>query len=153
MKKKSFLLISVLTVGILLTGCNKKAASFDVNKLGEDLNSKITYQDELMNLDVDTASMFLNLSDINLVNTAIYEGSGATAEEIVVLECASGEDATKAQTMLKDRVEEQKESFENYVPGELTKLDAAVIEVNGNYVVLSVSDDPDGAKKIIAEYM
>ena len=36
---------------------------------------------------------------------------------------------------------------------ELTKLNAAVIVVSGKYAVLSVSDTPDEAKKIIGNYM
>ena len=55
--------------------------------------------------------------------------------------------------VLKTRVSEQIESFTDYVPGELTKLNAAVIKVNGKYAVLSVSDTPDEAGKIIGKYM
>lgn len=153
---KKFMLAAVLAVsvfGTMLSGCGSKEASFDVKALGADLNSKITYQDTLTELDMDTASMFLNLSDVNVVNAAIYEGSGGTAEEIVVLECASAEDASKAKTVLKTRVSEQIESFTDYVPAELTKLNAAVIKVNGKYAVLSVCDTPEEASKIIAQYM
>lgn len=153
MKRIGKVVTSVVIAASLLAGCGSKEASFKVGDLGNDLNTKITYQDELMLLDVETASMFLNLSDISIVDSAIYEGSGATAEEIVVLECTSGDEAKKAEQMLKDRVEEQKESFKDYVPEELTKLDAAIVVTNGNYAVLSVSNDPDGANAIIKEYM
>ena len=121
--------------------------------LGNELNEQITYADTLMPLDLDTAGMFLNLSEINVTKAAIYEGSGGTAEEIVVLECATEDDAKKAEEVLKTRVSEQIESFTDYVPGELTKLNAAVIKVNGKYAVLSVSDTPDEAGKIIGKYM
>lgn len=154
MKRRIALLVTVMTVLVCcLAGCGSKEASFDVKALGNDLNTKITYQDSLMELDTDTASMFLNLSDINIVNSAIYEGSGGTAEEIVVLECAGKDDAAKAQAMLEQRVKEQIESFTDYVPGELTKLNAAVIKVNGNYAVLCVCDTPEEASKIISQYM
>lgn len=154
MRKKVSVLLAVCLVALAgLTGCGSKEASFDVKTLGSELNTKITYQDTLMELDVDTASMFLNLSDINIVNSAIYEGSGGTAEEIVVLECAGTDDAAKAKAMLEERVKEQIESFTDYVPGELTKLNAAVIKINGKYVVLSVSDTPEEASKLIAQYM
>ena len=137
----------------ILAGCGSKEVSFDVKTLAEELNSQISYQDTLTELDMDTASMFLNLSELDIVNGVVYEGSGATAEEIVVLECATSEDGAKAEQVLKDRVAEQVESFTDYVPAELTKLDAAVIRVNGKYAVLSVSDTPDAAVKIIEKYM
>ena len=136
----------------LLIGCGKKA-DFDVDSLATDLDTKITYADGLSPMDLEMAGMFLNLSDVNVTKAAIYEGSGGTAEEIVVLECATDEDAQKAEQVLKTRVDEQIESFTDYVPAELTKLNAAVIKVSGKYAVLSVSDSPDEAKKIIDQYM
>ena len=152
MRKVMTVVAMVMAVAVL-AGCGGKAADFDVTALGNDLATKITYADTLAPMDLDMAGMFLNLSDVNVTKAAIYEGSGGTAEEIVVLECASDEDAKKAEEVLKTRVAEQVESFTDYVPEELTKLNAAVIKVNGKYAVLSVSDTPDEAKKIIEGYM
>ncbi len=152
MKKAILVLVSVFMV-MTLAACGGSKGDFDVDALGNDLSTKITYKDSLGKMDLDTASMFLNLSDLNVVKAAIYEGSGGTAEEIVVLECASDADASKAEQVLKDRVSEQIESFTDYVPEELTKLNAAVIKVSGKYAVLSVSDTPDEARKLIDQYM
>lgn len=139
--------------GVLMLGCGQKATNIDVVALGNDLNTQITYQDELAQMDVDTASMFLNLAAADIVSSSIYEGSGATAEEIVVLECSSKEEADKAKTILTDRVEEQIDSFTDYVPEELDKLNKAVIRTTGNYAILSVSNDPNKANSIIDSYL
>ncbi len=151
-KMRKLAIIAMVTLCALLAGCAKKA-DFDVDALAGDLNTKITYKDTLSPMDIDMAGMFLNLSDVNVIKAAIYEGSGGTAEEIVVLECATADDAKKAEEVLKTRVSEQIESFTDYVPEELTKLNAAVIKVNGKYAALSVSDTSDEAKKIIDQYM
>ena len=153
MRKMKLFMIVTVVAAFVLGACGGKKADFDVEALGNELNEQITYADTLMPLDLDTAGMFLNLSEINVTKAAIYEGSGGTAEEIVVLECATEDDAKKAEEVLKTRVSEQIESFTDYVPGELTKLNAAVIKVNGKYAVLSVSDTPDEAGKIIGKYM
>ena len=153
MRKMKLCTIVTVVATFVLGACGGKKADFDVEALGNELNEQITYADTLMPLDLDTAGMFLNLSEINVTKAAIYEGSGGTAEEIVVLECATEDDAKKAEEVLKTRVSEQIESFTDYVPGELTKLNAAVIKVNGKYAVLSVSDTPDEAGKIIGKYM
>ena len=153
MRKMKLFTIVTVVAAFVLGACGGKKADFDVDTLGSELNEQITYADTLMPLDLDTAGMFLNLSGINVTKAAIYEGSGGTAEEIVVLECATEDDAKKAEEVLKTRVSEQIESFTDYVPGELTKLNAAVIKVNGKYAVLSVSDTPDKAGKIIGKYM
>jgi len=149
--KKSIIMSVVLAV-VIFAGCGKMA-DYSVTDLGNELATSVAYDDELMPLDIETASMMLNLSDISIVESAIYESSGATAEEIIVLKCSSDEDASKAGKMMEQRVAEQKESFEDYVPAEIPKLDAAVIRTSGVYAVLSVSGDADGAGKIIDKYM
>ena len=151
--KKSAIMTVLAAVCLIMAGCGKKNADFDVDSLANDLATKITYADTLTAMDLDTAKMFLNLSDVNVTKAALYEGSGGTAEEIIVMECATDDDAKKAEQVLKTRVDEQIESFTDYVPEELTKLNAAVIKVNGKYAVLSVSDTPDEARKIIDSYM
>ncbi len=154
MRKMKIVTVVMCALAMMaVIGCGAKKADFDVTALGNDLATKITYADAIAPMDIDMAGMFLNLSDVNVKNASIYEGSGGTAEEIIVLECETEDDAKKAEQVLKTRVEEQKESFKDYVPEELTKLNAAVIKVNGRYAVLSVSDTPDEASKIIAEYM
>lgn len=158
MRKLGFLTV-VLTMAVtVLAGCGSasggsSSASADAKAIGADLAGKITYQDDMSEMDLDTIAMFMDLSDINVVNASIYESSGATAEEIVVLECASSADASKAASVFKTRVAEQKESFEDYVPEELDKLGKAVIATSGNFAVLSVSDDADTAKSIISDYL
>ncbi|MCR5222909.1 MAG: DUF4358 domain-containing protein [Lachnospiraceae bacterium] len=150
MKKR--VIAALLIVGLaLLTACGSKSA-MNVDEVSKRLLNEIAYQDELSSMGLDTASMFLNLSDIEVKNAAIYETSGWTAEEIVVLECASGADADKAKAALEARVAEQKVNYEDYVPEELDKLNDAVIVESGNFAVLSVSNDPDAARKILSEY-
>ena len=151
MKKMVAVMLTVSAV--LLGGCGSKEVSFDVTKLGDELNTQIAYGEELSPMDIDTASMFINLSGINIVNSSIYESSGATAEEIVVLECGSADDANKAKEAMQSRVEEQKESYVDYVPEEMPKLESAIVMTNGKYAVLSVSGDANAAKGIIDSYM
>ncbi|HAG69805.1 MAG TPA: hypothetical protein DCL38_07520 [Lachnospiraceae bacterium] len=125
------------------------AAEPDIQTIAQQLKDQITYQDELSEVDLDTASMFMSLQDVAIEEAVFYESSGATAEEIAVLKCASPEDAGKAEAALKTRVEEQKEAFEDYVPEELNKLSEAVIVVKGRVAVLSISNDPGKAKEIL----
>ncbi len=156
MKKemRNVLLGMMLIFAAVLTGCgNGNTKAFDATEVANRLLEEITYQDELTVVDFDTAGMILNFSNVNVVNGLVFEGSGATAEEIVVLECASDEDADAAKAALQARVQEQIESFTDYVPQELEKLNQAVIVESGKYAVLSVSSEPDLAKKIIGEYI
>lgn len=144
---------AVLAMVFALAGCGKKEVTMDVTEVANQLLENITYQDELSSIDLDTASMIFNFADVNIVNGAIFESSGATAEEIVVLECAEAADADAAKAALETRVADQKESYTDYVPEELVKLDKAVIATGGKYAILSVSDDPDKATEIINGYI
>ena len=141
----------VAATAVLLAGCAKSQKTVDPAKLATRLTTEITYQDELTAVDAETVSMIYYFDDAAITQSFVYEGSGATAEEVAVFECASEDDAAKVLQAVNERVEEQKESFTDYVPEELNKLDAAVIQKTGNYVVLSVSNEADQAKKIIAE--
>lgn len=123
----------------------------DVKNIAGSLLSEITYTDELSEVDIDTASMFLNFADVEIEEACIYESSGATAEEIVVLKCKDSDNASKAKSALKQRVEEQTENFTDYVPEEVPKLKDAVVFASGEYAILSVSADSSKAKEIIAK--
>ena len=79
----------------------------------------------------------------------VYRGSGATAEEIDCFE-ASDEDAAKEiYDVLKTYLEDQKKRYADYAPGEMDKLEKAVVVQNGKYVFMSISDDDAKAKEII----
>lgn len=152
--KKSVTLVSLILVfsmAFAMTGCGS-AKEMSVSEVSGRLLKEIAYQDDLSKVDLDTAAMFLNLADIDIKEAAIYETSGWTAEEIVVIEGATSADADKARAMLETRLEEQKNNYVDYVPEEMDKLYAAVLVESGNFAILSVSNEPDKAKSIIAEY-
>ena len=149
--KKKILAIASIIIMAALAGCGS-AKAMNVSEVSDRLFKEITYQDDLSKVDLDTAAMFLNLSDIDIKEAAIYETSGWTAEEIVVIEGATSEDADKAEAMLATRLEEQKTNYVDYVPEEMDKLNKAVIVKSGNFAILSVSNEPDKAKNIIGEY-
>ena len=121
--------------------------SVDAKAIADSLLSEISYTDQLSAVDLDTAKMFLNFADVEINEAYIYESSGATAEEIVVLVCKDSDSAAKAKSAFEQRVSEQKENFTDYVPEEVPKLNDAVII--REYAILSVSGDSAKAKDII----
>lgn len=152
MKKRLFSFGLVVIMALSIAGCGKKSVDIDTQGLADSLKSGVTYKDDLSPIDLDTAQMIYNFGDAEITEAAFYESTGATAEEIVVIKCAGEADAGKVEEALKARVDEQKESFTDYVPAELEKLNAAVIYKSGNCAVLSVSDEPDKARGIIDSY-
>ncbi len=149
MKKTILLCITVLIMVLTMPGCNKEEKTIDVAALGDALLNNITYTDEMAAIDLETAGMIYYFGEASVTNACIYESSGATAEEIAVFECADEASADLMEKAVADRIAEQKESFENYVPEELVKLDNAILVRSGKYVILSVSADAEQARKII----
>ena len=123
--------------------------SVDAKAIADSLLSEISYTDQLSAVDLDTAKMFLNFADVEINEAYIYESSGATAEEIVVLVCKDSDSAAKAKSAFEQRVSEQTENFTDYVPEEVPKLNDAVIITSREYAILSVSGDSSKAKDII----
>ena len=146
--KKTIMIGLIGTVALMsFTGCSKKEVKdIDVKTVANSLLNDIKYEDQLSEVSYD---IVYDMEDINVTDSAVYVSSGATAEEIAAIKCETKEDAAKVQTVLEERVKEQKDSFENYVPKELDKLDKAVIVKAGNTVVLSISNDDAKAKEII----
>ena len=81
--------------------------SVDAKAIADSLLSEISYTDQLSAVDLDTAKMFLNFADVEINEAYIYESSGATAEEIVVLVCKDSDSAAKAKSAFEQRVSEQ----------------------------------------------
>ena len=143
----------ILIIMISVAGCGGAGADVNAQELADALKSGITYKDDLSAIDLDTAKMFYSFGDTDIVEAVFYESSGATAEEIAVIKCGSEAEAGKAEDVLRTRVSEQIESYKDYVPEELNKLNAAVVYRKGNCAVLSVSDEPDKAREIITSYL
>lgn len=139
----------------VLASCGEQAENVevDINALAEALDTGITYQDPLEKLDDDMVGMLYSVDGL-VDASVVYMGSGATAEEIAVFDCVDADTAkNKVKPIVEDHVKSQIEAFENYVPEEVAKLNEAVIRQVGEYVVLSVSNDVDGANKILDEYL
>ena len=80
---------------------------------------------------------------------AAYVSTGATAEEIAVFSCTDDSAAQRVESALKQRVDSQKQSYVDYVPKEMTKLNDAVLIRRGNLVALCISNDSAAAKRLI----
>ena len=90
-----------------------------------------------------------DVKDEDVTKHAVYVSSGATAEEIAVFEAKDADAAARVKTAVDQRIADLKEGFENYVPGEMTKLNNPVVEVKGKYVLLCICDKPDEARTVI----
>lgn len=152
MKRIISSLLVVLCLLLPVTGCNKeKTPAKDVaaSELAQALLDGISFQDSMSPVDESAVTYLFQLDGISLTEYAVYESTGATAEEIAVLKAGSSKDAELLKEKVNARVAAQKIAYENYVPEELVKLGKPVIETSGNCVILCVTDEDEKAKEII----
>ena len=167
MKRQRFLLGMLLLcllalLGALLTGCgsgNNDAACIDIVKGCSEIASEGTfdtwagYGEEIYDDSFD--SMYGVQYDMIDDGAICYTEAGGVADEITVLHLKNQEDISIAKEKLSDRVATRRNAFAGYKPEEVSKIDNSRIIVQGNFVILLISDDNDAMeteiRRIISE--
>ena len=146
MRKSGF--IAVLAAGmLLLAACGSEAKNIDAAALASSLVTDISYDDQLEQISDDDVSMYIDVPDG--VKTVMYMGSGSTAEEVAVFEAPDKDTAATVKDNVQTYLDDQSDSFQDYIPEESKRIGNAVLEQKDQYVILCVSGDSDGAKEII----
>ena len=148
--KNAKFLLTILTLCVLLSACSsgKKEVKVDVASLASELNGCVT-TDTLTQTAADMIPTIYFLSADETVSAAAYMSAGSTACEVAVIECKDEASAKDVVEKFKTRVSSQSELYASYNPGEVEKLDAAVIKSAGKYAVLAVTDDAKKAEDIL----
>ncbi len=129
-----------------------EAEDIDVQVVADGILQGGDFKDNLASVDTTLAlTRLYNLDAGQVAASAFYTNSNATAEEIAVIKTASADYVDTVKAAYENRISDQKEACKDYLPDEMTKLDAAVIYTNGNYVVLCVSNDSAKAEQVIAD--
>jgi hypothetical protein len=82
-----------------------------------------------------------------------YASTGATAEEVSIIEARDAESAQAVMEFARARIASQKAEFENYAPEEMAKLNDPVLVRAGKYVILCLSNDNAAAERIIGDFI
>ena len=149
MKKAGMLCLMVM---LLLSACGEeKEVSLDVQQLATQLASQLEYDDRLTMLSEEMSGHLYAYTDEYVTESKVYVSTGATTEEIAVFQCVNAENAEKMEDKALERVEALKVSVRNYQPKELRRLEKALVQRYGRYVIVSISNEPEQAEEIIQE--
>lgn len=159
MRKKIFNICLATGIIGMLTGCDttvstseEEATNVDVTAMADALYTEVTYEDTLSELNDDTALSYYGIEQEDVTECVVMVSTGATAEEIAVFEATDSEAAEAIKEACENRLEKQINSYNDYKPAEISRLDDAIIEASGNYIVYCVADDTDKVNEIIDEY-
>ncbi len=152
MRTMKKLIPAVLAAILLLTACGgEEAVSLNMDNLANRLMQEITYEDTISETTPEMAQMLYGYADGQVVNCKVIISAGATTEEIAIFECADDQAVADVEAGAKARIEAQKVSVQSYKPEEMTRLDAAIVQVSAPYVIVSISSDSGTAQTIIDE--
>jgi len=156
MKKLTAVSVPLCIVLLLFAaGCSKQSGptDLDVKAAAAAVIASGAYTDE-MSLPADP-SMALSQYKIDAADVSdycVYFSSMATAEECAVFKAANADAAARVLSACKARQASQVTSYQNYVPTEVAKINAAIIQQAGDYVFYIVSNDQAKVTSVLAGY-
>jgi len=135
----------------MFTGCTQKVkpSEYDLDALSQQLQESAAFSDILSPVTKEIAASFYGFADADVTDCVVLCSTGATTEEIALFKCASEEAAAKLKANADTRVETQRTVYESYAPGEMPKLDDAIVTQNGLYVFYIVSADASKAQAVL----
>ena len=151
MKRFISLLLAVLTAATLVACGDKDSATVDAAGLGKALSERVQFDDTMSAVSYDDLKFYLELPE--KCEVGAYMSTGATAEEIFVVQCYNKTDAAAVKVSMQSYLDSQKQEMERYKPEEVARLDNAIFATYGTCVVLCVTNDTDTANAVIKEYV
>lgn len=125
-------------------------ASFTASQVTEAVLSEITINSAIQKGKDDLIAYFPDMDTAGLTDVSYYMcASGAYPDEIAVFIFESDDLASAGKAAVESRFEKQKSIYESYTPEEMYKLDDAVIEVKGNCIFYSVTENNSRASEIM----
>lgn len=149
MKRMICLLLAVMTV-FTTAACGDKSATIDAAALGAALAERVEFSTEMKEMSADELGYFLELPV--KCEVGAYMNTGATAEEIFVVECYNKTDAAALKVSIQAYLDSQKQEMERYQPEEVTRLSGAIFATYGTCVILCVTSDTTTANAVIKEF-
>ena len=150
MKKLTILLTALALVALAACGGKDPApAGYDPETTSKALLESDAFTDTLDTLDKDTAAAMYGIDAATITDCAVYASLSMGAEEIAVLTLTDEAAAKTAKEALDKRVSDQITALESYMPGEVDKLNHAIVEQAGNTALLVVAADADAARSVL----
>lgn len=140
-------MLAAMMAAMLLTCCNEQPKDVDIGALASQIVEGVSFADSLAEIDNSMISMLYSIE--GYTDAVLYKGSGATAEEVAIFKMETTDDAKSALEEAKAHIQSQIESYESYIPEEVSRLEDAIVRQDGCYVSVVVSADSAAAEKLL----
>ncbi len=135
--------LSVILSGaraLSLPACGGGETAFDPAADAKTLLESGAFSEALVEIDQTTACALYGIDEATVTGSAVYGATGC-AEELAVFTFSDEDAAQAGAKQLGYRVEDRKEELADYMPGELPKLEKAVVETRGSSALLVIAAD------------
>lgn len=159
MNKKVLIIgIIILIVVIVIGGylfLNKQDENIQINieELATQISQSGSFEDSIAKVDNEIVMEAYGFSNEEINEIISYQGSGATSEELVILQATDKSQLNSIKDKISNRLTERKEAFESYLPEEVFKIDDHLLDIKGNYVILCISNDSSKVEEVINNYI
>lgn len=136
-----------------LTACGgDKAKEVDMNALAEELLQSGAFLSDMSQYQVSgsAAAMTFGFGEGATVSCSMYFNS-AEGETILLAQAAEG-GAESLKELCQTWVDNQKASLQDYRPEAIPRLDSAILESAGDYVILVTANDASAARTVVDKY-
>ena len=158
MKKKIWILLIIVAIiaivsGIVFIQKNKKDIQINIQDLASRIVGSASFEDQLAQADSEMVMNDYTFTSDEINDLVSYQGSGATSEELVILQVKDKSKINSVKEKINTRLSERREAFGSYLPKEVGKIDNNILRVEGNYIILCIANDTNTVNKIINEYI
>ena len=158
MKKKIWILLIIVVIiaivlGIVFIQKNKKDIQINIQDLANRIVGSASFEDQLAQADSEMVMNDYTFTSDEINDLVSYQGSGATSEELVILQVKDKSKINSVKEKINTRLSERREAYESYLPKEVGKIDNNILRVEGNYIILCIANDTNTVNKIINEYI
>ena len=156
MKKKIWIILIILIIAIVFAIVfipKNKDVQINIQDLASRIVESASFEDQLEQADSEMVMDDYNFSSDEINDLVSYQGSGATSEELVILQVKDKSKINSVKEKINTRLSERRGAFESYLPKEVRKIDNNILRVEGNYIILCIANDTNTVNKILNEYI
>lgn len=148
------LVIILVIVGVIFWSNSKnKNIQINIDELADKIVTSGAFEDELIKADSEMVIKDYGFTNDEIKELVSYQGSGATSEEIVILQVNDKSNLNTVKEKINTRIDERKEAFASYLPKEVFKIENNVLKIEGNYAILCISNDAKKVSDVINNYI
>ncbi|MBR0451655.1 MAG: DUF4358 domain-containing protein [Oscillospiraceae bacterium] len=153
--KKTLVIIFAFVMLFALVSCGESKPSFtmDTKALVDDLHKAQLFLDTLTPISENALNKVIGVKTDHIVEFTYEMGTGVTGEELCVITCDSEEAAKEVFEQVKAHRDDYIKQYESYAPDAIPRMEYAVLEQKGVYVVYVAAEANTMAVSICGDYL